>query len=86
MKGAARDCFPSLHTAHTTVVLAFVRRFSPRLSFLYLPIALGLYVSTLYLRMHYAIDVAAGFATGALAVFTGPRLERWWYESGGATG
>jgi len=80
LKGYARDCFPSLHTAHTTVVLVFAWRYS-RLAFaLYLPIALGLYVSTIYLRMHYAIDVAAGFAVAALAVAIGPRLERWWYR------
>lgn len=79
MKGVARDCFPSLHTAHTTVVLVFARRFR-RWAFLgYLPIALGLYVSTVYLRMHYVVDVAAGFATAAAAVWLGPRLERRWF-------
>jgi membrane-associated phospholipid phosphatase len=80
IKGFARDCFPSLHTAHTTVVLAFAWRFSRTVFFTYLPMALGLYVSTMYLRMHYAVDVAAGFATAAIAVTVGPRLERWWYR------
>lgn len=80
LKGYARDCFPSLHTAHTTVVLAFAWRYS-RLAFaLYLPIALGLYVSTIYLRMHYVVDVAAGFTAAAIAIFVGPRLERWWHQ------
>jgi membrane-associated phospholipid phosphatase len=80
IKGYARDCFPSLHTAHTTVVLAFAWRFSRAAFLAYLPMAIGLYVSTMYLRMHYAVDVAAGFATAALAVWGGPRLERWWYR------
>ncbi len=80
LKGVARDCFPSLHTAHTTVVLVFARRFSRAAFLVYLPIALGLYVSTIYLRMHYVVDVAAGFATAALACALGPRLERWWYR------
>ncbi|HEX8950493.1 MAG TPA: phosphatase PAP2 family protein [Polyangia bacterium] len=80
LKGYARDCFPSLHTAHTTVVLAFAWRWSRVAFALYLPIALGLYVSTIYLRMHYAVDVAAGFAVAAIAVAVGPRLERWWYR------
>ena len=80
LKGYARDCFPSLHTAHTTVVLVFSWRFSRVAFALYLPIALGLYVSTIYLRMHYAVDVAAGFAVAAIAVAAGPRLERWWYR------
>jgi membrane-associated phospholipid phosphatase len=80
LKGYARDCFPSLHTAHTTVVVVFAWRFSKVVFALYLPIAVGLYISTMYLRMHYAVDVLAGFATAALAVTLGPRLERWWYR------
>jgi membrane-associated phospholipid phosphatase len=80
LKGVARDCFPSMHTAHTTVVLAFTARCSRALFLGYLPIALGLYVSTVYLRMHYVIDVLAGFAVAAAAVYLGPRLERRWYQ------
>ena len=34
----------------------------------------------MYLRMHYAVDVAAGFGVAAIAVALGPRLERWWYR------
>ncbi len=78
LKGVARDCFPSLHTAHTTVVLAFAARFR-RWAFLgYLPVAIGLYVSTVYLRMHYVVDVFAGFGAAALGVWLGPRIEEWW--------
>jgi membrane-associated phospholipid phosphatase len=84
MRGFARDCFPSMHTAHTTVVLVFAWRYSRRVFFAYLPMALGLYVSTMYLRMHYAVDVAAGFAVAAVAVWMGPRLERWWYRAAAA--
>lgn len=80
LKGYARDCFPSLHTAHTTVVLTFAWRWSRLAFFLYLPIGIGLYISTIYLRMHYAVDVAAGFVVATIAVMIGPRLERWWYR------
>jgi membrane-associated phospholipid phosphatase len=80
LKGVARDCFPSLHTTHTTVVLVFAWRFRRIAFWAYLPMAIGLYISTMYLRMHYAVDVAAGFATAAAGVFLGPRLERWWYR------
>ena len=78
LKGVARDCFPSMsHRAHhrRAGVAARYRRW---LALAYLPIAIGLYLSTLYLRMHYGIDVLAGFAVSALAVVLGPRLERWW--------
>jgi membrane-associated phospholipid phosphatase len=80
-KGVARDCFPSMHTAHTTVVLAFAWRHFRKGFWLYLPIALGLYVSTIYLRMHYVVDVFAGLAVSAVAVMFGPRLERWWHAA-----
>jgi membrane-associated phospholipid phosphatase len=82
-KGVARDCFPSLHSAHNTVVLAFARRFRRWAFALYLPIGLGLYVSTVYLRMHYVVDVVAGVATGAAAVWLAPRINRRW-RAGGA--
>ncbi len=80
LRGVARDCFPSLHTANTCVVLAFSWCYRRRLFALYLPIALGLFVSTVYLRMHYVVDVFGGFATAAAAVYLGPRLDRWWYR------
>jgi membrane-associated phospholipid phosphatase len=76
--GLARDCFPSLHTAATICVLIFAWRYSRRFFVAYLPIALGLFVSTLYLRYHYGVDVIAGFATAALGTALGPRIERAW--------
>jgi membrane-associated phospholipid phosphatase len=79
MKGSARDAFPSLHTAMTTVVLGMMWRDARRLFWTYLPIALGLYVSTMYLRVHYATDVIAGFVVGFTALFIAPKINRWWY-------
>jgi membrane-associated phospholipid phosphatase len=79
MKGQARDAFPSLHTAMTTVVLGMMWRDARRLFWTYLPFALGLYLSTMYLRVHYATDVAAGFVVGGLALFIAPKINRWWY-------
>jgi len=79
MKGSARDAFPSLHTAMTTVVLGCMWRDARKLFWTYLPIALGLYLATMYLRVHYATDVAAGFVVGALALHLAPKINKWWY-------
>lgn len=79
MKGEARDAFPSLHTAMTTVVLVSMWRDARKLFWLYLPIGLGLYMSTMYLRVHYATDVIAGFVTAAIALYFAPKINRWWY-------
>jgi membrane-associated phospholipid phosphatase len=86
LKGSARDAFPSLHTAMTTVLLGMMWRDARRLFWTYLPVALGLYLATLYLRVHYAVDVAAGFTTAAIALTLAPRINRWWRArtSGGA--
>ena len=75
-RGVARDCFPSLHAAHMTVALVFAYRFRLALFLVMLPVGLGLYVSTIYLRMHYVTDVAAGVALASLAVFAAPRINR----------
>jgi membrane-associated phospholipid phosphatase len=79
LKGSARDAFPSLHTAMTTVVLGCMWRDARKIFWAYLPIALGLYLATMYLRVHYATDVAAGFVVGGVALFVGPKINRWWY-------
>jgi membrane-associated phospholipid phosphatase len=79
LKGSARDAFPSLHTAMTTVVLVSMWRDARKLFWAYLPVGLGLYLSTMYLRVHYATDVVAGFVTAAIALCVAPRINRWWY-------
>jgi membrane-associated phospholipid phosphatase len=78
-KGSARDAFPSLHTAMTTVVLGCMWRDGRKVFWRYLPIALGLYLATMYLRVHYATDVAAGFVVGGVALFVAPKINKWWY-------
>ena len=58
------DVFPSLHCAITAYLLLFDRQHRPgRFKLLLLP-CVGLWVSTLYLRYHYFIDLPCGFALG----------------------
>jgi hypothetical protein len=60
--------FPSLHVLITFALLAFDRLHCPRrFNFMLLP-TLGLIVSTMYLRYHYAIDLLAGAAIFLLAI------------------
>jgi membrane-associated phospholipid phosphatase len=33
----------------------------------------------MYLRVHYATDVAAGFVVGGVALFVAPKINKWWY-------
>ena len=75
-----RDCFPSGHTEVALVTLACAWRFHRGLFRGMLAPVLGLILSTVYLRYHYAVDVLAGAALAALVVWAGPRLHRAWEQ------
>lgn len=57
-----RDAFPSLHVAISAVLLVYAWRVSRPFALLLLPLTVGNWVSTVYLRYHYLVDVVAGFA------------------------
>jgi hypothetical protein len=73
------DVFPSLHCAITSFFLFFDRRNNPWRFKLFLVPCTGLWVSTIYLRYHYFIDVLCGFALSAFALWLVNRYPR---ESG----
>jgi membrane-associated phospholipid phosphatase len=64
---APRDVFPSLHVGISTLVLVYGFRRGRTTGLALLPLVLGNWVSTLYLRYHYLVDVFAGWLTAALA-------------------
>jgi membrane-associated phospholipid phosphatase len=55
-----RDVFPSMHVAISLLVWLYALRNSRRLFLILSPLVLSLWVSTIYLRYHYLIDVVAG--------------------------
>jgi membrane-associated phospholipid phosphatase len=55
-----RDVFPSLHVAISFVVWLYAYRNSRPLFWVLSPLVLSLWVSTIYLRYHYLVDVVAG--------------------------
>jgi len=62
------DVFPSLHTGVSLFILGFSwRHHKNQFWILLLPVT-GLWVSTLYLRYHYLVDVVLGFLLGAFAL------------------
>lgn len=65
---AFRDVFPSLHVAISSIVLWFAWRRSRWFGAVVLPLIVANWVSTMYLRYHYMVDVIAGWATAALAI------------------
>ncbi len=78
MESTKKDVFPSLHNAITLLVLLFAFKHDKRIFYAFLPLALGLFLSTVYLRYHYAIDVICGWALGLICFRLGADLNRWW--------
>lgn len=74
----ARDCFPSLHTAITVVMLIYVGRHQPRWLYLYAPIGALIIFATLYLRYHYGLDDIAGASLGIIVSQFAPGAFRMW--------
>jgi len=62
-----RDVFPSLHVAISFVVWLYAYRNSKKLFWILSPLVLSLWLSTLYLRYHYLIDVVAGLILAPLS-------------------
>jgi len=62
-----RDVFPSLHVAISFVVWLYAYRNSKKLFWILSPLVLSLWLSTLYLRYHYLIDVVAGLTLAPLS-------------------
>jgi membrane-associated phospholipid phosphatase len=61
-----RDVFPSLHVGISFVVWLYAWRNSQRLGWILSPLVLSLWVSTIYLRYHYLVDVVAGLILAPL--------------------
>ncbi len=61
-----RDCFPSLHVGMSFLVWMYAFRNSRRLFWVLCPFVLSLWVSTVYLRLHYLVDVLAGLLLAPL--------------------
>jgi membrane-associated phospholipid phosphatase len=74
----SRAAFPSLHAAVSLVVLVYAWRYVRWWFWVLVPFCLGLWVSTVYLRHHYVVDLLAGWALAPAAVWLAPRVDAWW--------
>ncbi|MEA3202611.1 MAG: hypothetical protein QOI63_277 [Thermoplasmata archaeon] len=77
------NCFPSLHTA-ISVAMAGVAWHGPSRRYRHLAwlLAAMIVFSTVYLGIHWVVDVAAGLVLAAVAVHL---VERWWPDPHQAT-
>lgn len=70
------DVFPSLHCAISCFLLFFDRQHARWRYWFYLGPCIGLWLATIYLRYHYFVDVVAGFALAAFALWVVNRWEK----------
>lgn len=66
--------FPSSHVAVAWTCWASLRAYDRRYAWVCLPFTLGVTVSTVYCRYHYAIDIFAGMAFSAVGIRLADRL------------
>jgi membrane-associated phospholipid phosphatase len=74
----SRAAFPSLHAAISLVALVYAWRYLRGFFWVLLPFGVGLWVSTIYLRHHYAVDLIAGWMLAPVAIWLAPRVDAWW--------
>jgi len=76
--------FPSLHVGISSVALIYAykfRNFSRTYKwiwFIYVPMVISLWFSTVYLRHHWVIDIFAGWAVAIVAVGASDKILDWW--------
>jgi membrane-associated phospholipid phosphatase len=73
--GAKLDVFPSLHAALSIYLLFWQSQYRKAQVLWGLPLALGIWVSTIFLGFHYFPDLVGGGFLGGLALFLAPWLE-----------
>ena len=73
-----RDCFPSLHNGVIFLILLFAFKHEKIYAYLFLPFAIALFISTLYLRYHYFVDMIAGFLLAIIIFYLGPVMNNHW--------
>lgn len=76
LESTSLDAFPSGHTAITLVSAAIGARLHPRAAPLLAAWAAAIVFSTVYIHVHYAVDVLGGVALAAGALLLAPLLSR----------
>jgi membrane-associated phospholipid phosphatase len=68
------DAFPSLHAAILLLTMLGSRKYNRVMYLVFLPIAILITISLVYLRYHYVIDVLVGFFWAVLCWYLGGKI------------
>jgi len=78
LRSTHRSAFPSLHVGMSTVIFLFALRHSRRLFYVLVLPVIMLWVSTVYLRQHYVVDLFAGWVLALACFYVSPRVNAFW--------
>jgi membrane-associated phospholipid phosphatase len=78
-----RDIFPSGHTMMTAIIMYLSIKMRSRSRYFFIPNGILLIFATVYLRYHYVIDLIAGIALMAFAIWSGKIIFNWWNRKTG---
>lgn len=70
--------FPSAHCSAATVMFVLSYKYDKRLFYWILPVIFTLYISTVYGRYHYPLDVLAGIIIGIGSIKLSYPVRRFW--------
>lgn len=73
------DAFPSGHAANIFILLYYSWKHLRKFFWVILPFCVSLLISTVYLRYHYVVDLAAGFIVAVLTYVIVYYLTKWFY-------
>ena len=70
-----KDCFPSAHVAISLASAYYAFRIGRVWGWIFLPLALGIVVATVYLRYHFIVDVILAIVLTMMAIKLLERLH-----------
>jgi len=74
------DAFPSLHAAITLVTVIAVAKYQPKWLWFFVPVSIGIFISLVYCRYHYVIDIIAGVIWTLIVYFIVEKYYDKWYR------
>lgn len=68
--------FPSSHVGICLICMYFIFKYSPKIFYILVPVAVILICSTVYLKAHYLIDIIGGFVSAPIYFLISRKIEK----------
>ncbi len=68
------DAFPSLHTAISLSTIILMAKYNKKMFIIFIPVVIGIWISLVYCRYHYVVDMIVGIFWTILAFYLGNQI------------